>query len=171
MAGFLVRRTGTALLVLFVTSVLVFLGVRAIPGDPVTIYTGQQWASGEGGPDPKMVAYIRHKYRLDEPLPEQYVHWVWLALHGDLGRDRQQQPVGRTIVDRLPITLEIASLSVLLAALIGIPLGVISAVRRGRPTDHATTTGAVVAMSIPNLWLAFLLITWFAVDLHLLPAS
>jgi peptide/nickel transport system permease protein len=170
-ARFLVRRTGTALLVLLATSMLVFLGVRAIPGDPVTVLAGQQMEQGAGLPDPKLVAYIRHKYLLDKPLSVQYGHWMWLLLHGDLGRNQHQQPVGQIIFGRLPITLEITLLAVVLGALVGIPLGVISAVRQGRPTDHVTNGAAVVLMSVPNLWLAFLLITWFAVDLHWLPAG
>jgi peptide/nickel transport system permease protein len=171
MARFVVRRTGTAILVIFVTSILVFLGVRAIPGNPVTVLMGQQMASGEALPDQGRVAWIRHKYDLGQPLPVQYAHWVWLLLHGDFGRNQHQQPIGQMIARRIPITLEIAVLAVVLAILVGIPLGVISAVRRGRPTDHAMTGGAVVALSIPNLWLAFLLITWFAVDLHWFPAG
>src|SRR5262245_27716307 len=163
MAGFLVRRTGTALLVLFVTSIVVFLGVRAIPGDPVTVLSGRQQAQGEATPDDRLTQWVRHKYMLDKPLPEQYGHWLWLALHGDLGRDRSEQPIGRIIARRLPITFEVIFLSVLLAAVAGIPLGMLAAVRRGRPTDHLTTGAAVVGLSVPSLWLGFLLITWFAV--------
>jgi peptide/nickel transport system permease protein len=170
-ARFLVRRTGTALLVIFATSILVFLGVRAIPGDPVTVLEGQMQQNGESLPDQRMREWIIHKYDLDKSVPVQYGHWIWLLLHGDFGRDQHQQPIGRQLADRLPITLELAALAVLVAAAVGIPLGVISAMRRGKPTDHATNGFAVVAMSIPNLWLAFLLITWFAIDLRWLPAG
>ncbi len=168
MAGFVLRRTGTAILVLFVTSLLVFGGMRAIPGNPVTILAAQQQANGESI-DPKLVQWVEHKYMLGKPLPEQYVHWVWLVLNGDLGRDSSQQPIGRAIVSRLPITLEIAVLSILLAAIVGIPLGILAAVKRGKPLDHAATGIAMFTHSVPALWLAFLLITWFAVDLHWLP--
>jgi peptide/nickel transport system permease protein len=167
MALFLFKRTGTALLVLFVTSILVFVGMRAIPGDPATVLAGDPFQT----PDPVRVQQIRHKYMLDRPLPVQYGHWIWLVLHGDLGRDSNELPIGRTIVDRLPITLEIACLALFLGALIGLPLGVIAAVRRGKATDHATTGAAVFTMSVPHLWFAYLLITWFAVDLHWLPAT
>jgi peptide/nickel transport system permease protein len=171
MAGFLARRTGTMLLVLFVTSILVFLGIRAVPGSPVTVLSGQLQGQGQGADDPKLDEWIRHKYLLDKPLPEQYAHWMWLVLHGDLGRDQNEQPIGRLIASRLPISLEIAFLGVLVGAVVGIPLGLLAAVRRGRPTDHVTTGATVVAMSVPNIWLALLLITWFAVDLHWLPAG
>src|SRR5262249_26091713 len=113
----------------------------------------------------------RHKYDLGRPLPVQYGHWLWLVMHGDLGRTADELPVGRMIFSRVPITLELALLSILLAALVGIPLGVIAAVRRGKATDHVTTGIAVVGISAQPVWIAFLLITWFAVDRHWLPAG
>jgi peptide/nickel transport system permease protein len=171
MARFVVRRTGTALLVLFATSVLVFLGIRAIPGNPVTVFAGQQEQNGEPLPDERMREWIIHKYYLNHSLPMQYLHWVWLLLHGDFGRNQHQLPIGQMIADRLPITLELAALAMLVAAGVGIPLGVISAMRHNRPSDHVTNGFAVVAMSVPGLWLAFLLITWFAIDLRWLPAG
>jgi peptide/nickel transport system permease protein len=169
-ARFVVRRTGTALLVLVAVSMLVFAAVRAVPGNPVTVYIADQQA--QGAPVSKArIAIIERKYGMGQPFPVEYGRWIWLALQGDLGQNDTGQPVGRMIVNRLPITIEIAVLAVLLAALVGIPLGVISAMRRGKAVDHASTGGAVVAMSIPELWLAFLLITWFAIDLHWLPAG
>ena len=125
MGGFLLRKTGAALVVLAAASMLVFIGVRAIPGDPAI-------ALGAESRDPALIAQIRHKYLLDRPLPVQYVHWIWLALHGDLGSDQRELPVAHTIVTRIPITLELALLSMLVATLVGIPAGVIAADRRGR---------------------------------------
>lgn len=164
MGGFLIRRTGAALVVLLLASMLVFLGVRAIPGDPAI-------ALGAENRDPAVLTAIRHKYLLDRPLPVQYVHWIWLAFHGDLGRDQTGLPVAHTIVQRLPISIELAVLSMLVAALVGIPAGVIAAVRRGKPSDYAATTLALIGLSVPHFWLGLLLIIWFAVDLHWLPAS
>jgi len=164
MGGFLLRKVGAALVVLLLASMLVFLGVRAIPGDPAV-------ALGAEDRDPALIAQIRHKYLLDKPLPVQYAHWIWLALHGDLGVDQRQLPVAGTIVSRLPITLELAFLSVVVAVAIGIPAGVIAATRRGKASDYAATTGALVGLSVPHFWLGLLMIVWFAVDLHWLPAS
>jgi len=164
MGGFLLRKAGAALIVLVVASMLVFLGVRAIPGDPAI-------ALGAENRDPAVLAAIRHKYLLDRPLPVQYAHWIWLALHGDLGVDQRQLPVAHTIVTRIPITLEIALLSLLVSILVGIPAGVIAADRRGRPEDYVATAGALVGLSVPHFWLGLLFIIWFAVDLHWLPAS
>ena len=164
MGGFLLRKVGAALFVLTIASMLVFAGVRAIPGDPAI-------ALGAEDRDPALLAQIRHKYLLDRPLPVQYVHWVWLALHGDLGVDQRQLPVAHTIITRIPITVEMALLALIVAVLIGIPAGVIAAVRRGKPEDYVATTGALVGLSVPHFWLGLLFIIWFAVDLHWLPAS
>ena len=164
MGGFLIRRAGAALVVLFAASVLVFLGVRAIPGDPAI-------ALGAESRDPQLIAQIRHKYLLDRPLPVQYGHWIWLALHGDLGVDQRELPVAHTIVSRLPLTLELALLSILIATITGIPAGVIAAVRRGKPSDHAVTTIALVGLSVPHFWFGLLAIVWFSVDLHWLPSG
>ena len=103
MGGFLLE-AGAALVVLVAASMLVFIGVRAIPGDPAI-------ALGAENRDPALLAAIRHKYLLDRPLPVQYAHWIWLALHGDLGVDQRELPVAHTIVTRIPITLELALLS------------------------------------------------------------
>src|SRR6266550_3892503 len=101
MGGFLLRKVGAALIVLVLASMLIFVGVRAIPGDPAI-------ALGAESRDPALIAAIRHKYLLDRPLPVQYAHWVWLALHGDLGVDQRELSVAHTIVTRIPITLELA---------------------------------------------------------------
>ncbi len=164
MGGFLLRKVGAALVVLVLASMLVFLGARAIPGDPAI-------ALGAENRDPAVLAAVRHKYLLDKPIPIQYAHWIWLALHGDLGVDQRELPVAHTIVTRLPITLELAFLSMFVAILIGIPAGVIAAVRRGKPSDYAVTAVSLVGLSVPHFWLGLLLIVWFAVDLQWLPAS
>src|SRR5581483_2835556 len=164
MGGFLLRKVGAALIVLLIASMLVFAGVRAIPGDPAI-------ALGAENRDPAVLAAIRHKYLLDRPLPVQYAHWVWMALHGDLGTDQRDLSVAHTIVTRLPISLELAILSMLLAVVIGIPAGVIAATRRGKPSDYVVTTTALVGLSVPHFWIGLLFIVWFAVDLHWLPAS
>src|SRR4051812_20924367 len=143
MGGFLIRRTGAAVVVLVFASMLVFLGVRAIPGDPAI-------ALGAENRDPALLAQIRHKYLLDRPLPVQYAHWMWLALHGDLGTDQRELPVAHTIWSRIPITLELALLSMFFAVIVGIPAGVIAAVRRGKPSDHAVTGVAMSAFRCPT---------------------
>jgi peptide/nickel transport system permease protein len=164
MGGFLLRKAGAALVVLFVASVVVFAGVRALPGDPALALGGEER-------DPAVLAEIRHKYGLDEPVPVQYAKWAFLALQGDLGTDSRQLSVSHTIVSRIPITLELAGLAILIGMLIGIPAGVIAAVRRGKGSDYAATSGALVGLSIPHFWLGLMLIIVFAVDLHWFPAG
>jgi peptide/nickel transport system permease protein len=164
MGGFILRKVGAALIVIFLASILVFVGVRAIPGDPALALGGE-------ARDEQLLADIRAKYGLDDPLPVQYVHWIGLALQGDLGTDSRGLPVSNTIVTRLPITLELAALSILIGATIGITAGVIAAVRRGKFSDYATTTVALLGLSVPHFWLGLLLILTFAVNLGWLPAG
>jgi peptide/nickel transport system permease protein len=162
--GFLLRKLGAALVVLVLASMLVFAGVRALPGDPAT-------ALGAENRDPEVMAAVREKYGLDDPIPVQYLNWVWLALQGDLGVDQRGLSVADTIVSRLPITLELAALSLLIGMAIGIPAGIVAAVRRGKAEDYATTSVALVGLSVPNFWLGLMMISLFAVELGWLPAG
>ena len=164
MGGFLLRKAGAALIVVFLSSIVVFIGVRALPGDPAI-------ALGAENRDPAVMAAIRHSYGLDKPLPVQYVKWISKALRGNLGLDARQLPVGHTIITRLPITLELAFLAILVGTVIGVLAGVIAAVRRGKASDHAATATALVGLSVPHFWLGLMMIIAFAVDLHWLPAS
>jgi peptide/nickel transport system permease protein len=162
--GFVLRKIGAALIVLVIASFLVFLGIRALPGDPALALGGEDR-------DPQVLAQIRHDYGLDRPLPVQYVRWVGHALRGDLGQDQRSLSVSHTIITKLPVTLELAGLSVLIAILIGVPTGVLAAVRRGKPLDYASTGIALIGLSVPHFWLGLMLIIVFAVDLHWLPAG
>jgi peptide/nickel transport system permease protein len=164
MGGFVLRKLGAALIVLWIASVLVFLGIRALPGDPALALGGEDRS-------PAVLKQIRHDYGLDKPLPVQYVRWVGRALHGNLGRDQRQLSVSHTIIEKLPVTLELAGLSVLIGVLIGIPTGVLAAVRRGKIMDYASTTIGLIGLSIPHFWLGLMLIVAFAVELHWLPAG
>jgi len=163
--GFLLRKVGAALIVVFVASIVVFAGTRALPGDPALVLAGEDRS-------PAALAEIRVKYQLDDPLPVQYASWLTHALTGDFGESRRAGlSVGGTIVDRIPITLELAFLSIIVALILGIPAGVIAAVKRGSAADYASGTLALVGLSIPHFWLGLLLILVFAVNLRWLPAS
>jgi peptide/nickel transport system permease protein len=161
---FIFRKLGAALIVVFLASVLVFVGVRAIPGDPALAYAAEER-------DAATLAEIRDKYGLDEPLHVQYVTWIGLALRGDLGTDSRGLPVAETIVSRLPLTLELAALAMLIGGVVGITAGVIAAVRRGKPSDYAATTVALLGLSVPHFWLGLLMIIVFSVNLGWLPAG
>ena len=164
MGVFIFRKLGAALIVVFLASVLVFVGVRAIPGDPALAYAAEER-------DEATLAAIRDKYGLDEPLHVQYVTWIGLALRGDLGTDSRGLPVAETIVSRLPLTLELAALAMLIGGVVGITAGVIAAVRRGKPSDYAATTVALLGLSVPHFWLGLLMIIVFSVNLGWLPAG
>jgi peptide/nickel transport system permease protein len=165
LASFILRRVGAALIVLFLSSILVFAGIRALPGDPVLALSGEER-------DPVALEQTRHKYGLDQPVVVQYVKWLGLALQGDLGEStRTGLEITPMIAERLPITLELAALSVLIGLLLGIPAGVLAAVRRGFVADYTTTSVALVGISIPNFFLGLILILVFSVHLRWLPAS
>src|SRR4051794_29711508 len=135
MGGFLLRKVGAALIVLVLASMLVFAGVRAIPGDPAI-------ALGAENRDPDVLAAIRHKYGLDKPLPVQYLNWISLAVRGDLGRDQRELSVSETIVQRLPITLELAGLAILIGSAIGITAGGVAPPGGGQAAGHPGAGGA-----------------------------
>jgi peptide/nickel transport system permease protein len=162
--GFVLRKIGAALIVLLIASFFVFLGIRALPGDPAVALGGEDR-------DPQVIAQIRHDYGLDKPLPVQYVRWLGHALRGDLGEDQRSLSVSHTIITKLPVTLELAGLSVLIAILIGIPTGVLAAVRRGKVTDYVSTTIGLIGLSVPHFWLGLMLIIVFSVNLQWLPAG
>jgi peptide/nickel transport system permease protein len=165
MGSYLLRRLGTSALVLLLASVVVFVGVRALPGDAALALAGEER-------DPAQLEQIREKYGLDDPVAVQYLRYIGSSLQGDLGfSTRNGSDVAEVIVERLPITLELALLSVLVAALIGIPAGILAALRRGTWIDNASNGFGLLGLSIPNFWLGLVLILVFAVQLQALPAS
>ena len=165
MFSFLLRRLASLLPTLILVSMLIFGLQQLLPGDPAKILAGEDQ-------DPQVIAYLQAKLHLDEPLPVRYGSWVWGVLQGDLGESvRTQLPVLDLILQKLPVTLELAVLAFLVAVLIGIPAGVVSAVARGSAWDHGANLFALWGLSTPNFWLGILLIMLFSVQLGWLPAS
>ncbi|HEX4813253.1 MAG TPA: ABC transporter permease [Nonomuraea sp.] len=165
MLWFILRRCGSAVIVLFLASVLIFLGIRALPGDPATVMAGEEAS-------PAVVAAIRAEFGLDQPLPAQYVGYVTQTLTGNLGRSTQDQlPVLDIIVERLPVTLELSALAMLIAVVIGVGAGIVAAVRRGGLADYVATGFGLAGLSVPHFWLGLLGILLFAVTWRVLPAS
>jgi peptide/nickel transport system permease protein len=162
---FLVRRGVISAITLALISVIVFTGVRLIPGDPARVLAGTD--ADEAG-----LAEIREKYGLDDPILVQYLRWVALALRGDLGESiRTRQPVTQIVAQKLPITLELAAVAMLVALVIALPAGVLAAVRRNTLWDYAASGLALGGVSIPNFWLGIMLILLLSVRLGWLPAS
>src|SRR2546426_6200258 len=144
---------------------IVFTGVRMIPGDPARIMAGTD-ADAAG------IEEVREKYGLKDPIPFQYLRWVGLALRGDLGHSiRTHESVVKTVATKLPITIELAFLSLLIAVGIAIPTGVLAAVRRNTLWDVLASSGSLCGVSIPNFLLGIMLILFFSVRLQWLPAS
>jgi peptide/nickel transport system permease protein len=165
MARYLARRLASILPTLFFVTILIFGLQQRRPGDPAVILAGEDQ-------DPNVVAYLRAKMRLDEPLPVQYFHWLGNVLQGDLGESlRIQKPVGELILEKLPVTAQLACMAILIALAIGITAGVISAVKKGTAWDYAANVFALWGLSTPNFWLGILMILLFAVQLGWLPAS
>ena len=165
MFDFLVQRAAISVVTLFVISMIVFTGVRMIPGDPARVMAGID-ADAAG------IEEVREKYGLNDPIPFQYVRWAGLALRGDLGHSiRTRESVVKTVATKLPITIELAFLSLLVAVSIAIPAGVLAAVRRNTVWDVLTSGASLGGVSIPNFWLGIMLILFFSVRLGWLPAS
>jgi len=162
---FLVRRAFISAVTLALITVIVFTGVRMIPGDPARVMAGTD-------ADTAGLEEIREKYGLRDPIPVQYLRWVGLALRGDLGESiRTRQSVAWTVAIKLPITVELACLALLVALSLAIPAGVLAAVRRNTPWDVAASAVSLCGVSIPNFWLGIMLILLVSVRLGWLPAS
>ena len=165
MFEYLVKRLITIVPTLVFVSMLIFGLQQLLPGDPALVLAGEDR-------DPTVVAFLRHKLHLDEPLPVRYAYWIGGVVRGDLGESvRTQLPVLDLILQKLPVTAELALLAMAIALVIGIPAGVVSAVGRGSAWDYAANLFALWGLSTPNFWLGILLILLFSVNLGWLPAS
>jgi peptide/nickel transport system permease protein len=162
---FLVRRCSQALVVLLLVSIIIFILLHLLPGGPARAILGTHAT-------PTTIAAFNRENGLDSPLPVQYWHWLTGVLSGNLGFSYVlNQPVSSVLAQRLPKTAFLAGISVLLAVLIAVPVGLYQAVRRARLDDYVVTTVTFVLYSTPAFWVALLLIDVLAVRLHLFPAE
>ena len=165
MLSFILRRLVIAIPTIILISVFVFTLQKLLPGDPVLAMAGEER-------DPQVLEFLREKYCLNDPIPVQYFTWIGNALTGDLGISlRTNQPVLELIGEKLPVTIQLATMAMIFALLIGVPAGIFSAVKKGTVTDYVANVVALSGLSIPNFWLGIMLILLVSVKWKLLPAS
>ncbi|NCD16740.1 MAG: ABC transporter permease [Actinobacteria bacterium] len=163
--AFLLRRAGHALVVLFGVTVVVFAIVHLVPGDPIRIAMGTRY-------DPDVYEALRRASGLDQPLLTQYVSYVGSAVTGDLGVSfRSGQPVTEILLSRLPATLSLAGVGIVIALLMSFPLGIYSALHHGKPSDAFVRAFSQIGVSVPDFWMGLLLILLFSSTLGWLPPS
>lgn len=162
MRSYVLRRLGQSVVVLFLITLIVF-GISRLSGSPVDILLPQ-------GAGAEQRAALTEKLGLDQPLVVQYGTFLLDALRGDFGQSTHfQAPALGLVLDRLPATIELAVAALLLALIVGVPLGTLAALRHGRPADYATTTALTLGQASPPFWIGILLILAFGVKLRLLP--
>jgi len=162
---YLFNRAWQSLVTLFLATVVVFLGVRALPGDPALALAGEDRT-------PEALAAIRQEYGLDQSLPVQFWHFASNALQGDLGTSiRTGTSVTSMLRTALPVTIELSVLAILLATVLGVGAGVVAAVRRGRVAEWFANGVALIGLSVPHFWLGLIAILYLSVATGLFPAS
>ncbi|AUH64805.1 ABC transporter permease [Paracoccus zhejiangensis] len=165
MLSHLTRRILISIPTLILISIFVFALQKMLPGDPVLALAGEDR-------DPETLNRLREVYHLNDPIWQQYFHWAMNALRGDFGTSiRTGLPVSDMILQKLPVTIQLAVMSMIFAVVIGIPAGILSAVKKGTATDYLANVVALSGLSIPNFWLGIMLIMLVSVKWQLLPAS
>ncbi len=165
MGSYIAGRLLQAIPVLFLTSVIVFLVIRAIPGDPALLLAGQSATE-------QQVDALRQRFGLNEPLLQQYVNWVSRMAHGDLGTSYvSNRPISELILARIPATLHLAIGALFIMTMFGVPLGILSAIRPNSIFSRITSLTNSLLIAVPSFWLGILLVLLFAVSLGWFPAS
>ena len=166
MLTFFLKRIGLVLPTFIGITLLVFSLIRLLPGNPV------EALSGERGMDPERYTRLMHEFGLDRPLPVQYAEYVWKALHGDLGLSTvTHESVFAEFVARFPATIELSAVALLLALAVGLPAGIIAAVKRNTVWDYSVMGASLAGFSMPIFWWGLLLILTFSVGLGWTPVS
>lgn len=165
MRGHLGARFAQVIPTLLLVSIMVFGLQQLMPGDPALVLAGEER-------DPLVLEQIRRELKLDQPLVMQYLYWITNVLQGDLGYSwRIRQPVTELVATKLPVTLQLAGMAFVIAVVIGVPLGVISAVKKNTVWDYAANAIGLAGLSTPNFWLGIMMILLVSVHLGWLPPS
>ena len=165
MLKYVLRRTAAAIPVLLLVSLMSFAVIWLVPGDPAAAFL-------DSSASPEQIARLRHELGLDQPLPVQMLEWYGRVLSGNLGESiLLRRSVGAALLERLPVTLSLAGLALLLAVVFGIAAGILAAIRRGTLADQSIMTLALLGLSVPDFWLGLVLIIVFAVGLGWLPSG
>ena len=159
------KRLLVAIPTLLIVSIFVFSLQKLLPGDPILAMAGEER-------DPQVIEFLREKYRLNDPVVYQYGYWIANVLQGDFGISlRTNQPVLELIGQKLPVTIQLAVMSMIFAFIIGVPMGILAAVKKNTVVDYIANIVALSGLSIPNFWLGILLLLLVSVRLGWLPAS
>lgn len=159
------KRLLVAIPTLLIISIFVFSLQKLLPGDPILAMAGEER-------DPATIEFLREKYRLNDPVPMQYLNWLGGVVTGDFGISlRTNQPVLELIAQKLPVTIQLAVMAMFFAMIIGIPIGILAAVKKNTWIDYTANIVALSGLSIPNFWLGIMLILLVSVKLGWLPAS
>jgi peptide/nickel transport system permease protein len=162
---FLAKRLLQLVPTLFFVSVIIFSLQQLLPGDPALVMAGEE-------KDPAVIAQIRAQYHLDQPILIQYLYWAKNLAVGNLGESmRLKEPVLSLILQKFPVTLQLALMAIVVSLVIGVGAGIVSAIRKNTLADHAVNVVALWGISTPNFWLGIMLIFLFSVHLGWLPAS
>ena len=165
MLTFIVRRILISIPTIVFVSIVVFGLQLLLPGDPALALAGEER-------DPQLIAELRRLYHLDQPIWRQYLIWVGNVLQGNLGESiRLKMPVGDLVAAKLPVTMQLASMAILIAICVGIPMGIVSAVKKETVFDYGANVIALSGISVPSFWLGIMMILLFSVHLGWLPAS
>ena len=167
MTTYLVRRLLYALLTFFGITIATFTLIHSVPGDPIAIIINK---AGLSGIQPEVLDRIRAEFHLDRPLPEQYLYWLRSVVTFDFGTSiMDRRPVSTVVLEKLPNTVQLNVVAFLLAASLGVPIGLWSAARSGHMTERASAVGFFVLYSLPSFWVALILIQFFSVRWNVLP--
>ena len=159
------KRLLVAIPTLLIVSIFVFSLQKLLPGDPILAMAGEER-------DPQVIEFLREKYRMNDPVVYQYGYWIANVLKGDFGISlRTNQPVLELIGEKLPVTIQLAVMSMIFAFIIGVPMGILAAVKKNTIIDYVANIVALSGLSIPNFWLGIMLILLVSVRLGWLPAS